>query len=126
MPYKIHKLFLKILSPFKLILIEILFLSILFFNCETAFSKVINFERNLAYKYCDSLERNLFKGLDNEKILKYEYLFNSIKVEEIKSIQKFASEVENICSYNLSNEEQEKIKKEIKNYLIENKLHNFN
>ena len=33
---------------------------------------------HLAKKYCDSLEKNLFKGLDKESILKYEYFFSSI------------------------------------------------
>ena len=122
--FKIIKLFLNIKSPFKLILIKILFLSILFFYSESAFSKVTNYERNLAYKYCDQLERNLFKGLDNERILKYKYFFSSINVddinEEIKSLSNFASEVENICSYKLSHEEIGEIKKELKNYLSKN------
>ena len=30
---------------------------------------------HLAKKYCDSLEKNLFKGLDKESTLKYEYFF---------------------------------------------------
>ena len=30
----------------------------------------------LAKKYCDALEKNLFKGLDKESILKYEYFFS--------------------------------------------------
>ena len=29
----------------------------------------------LALKYCDSLKKNLFKGLDNEATLKNEYFF---------------------------------------------------
>ncbi len=117
---EINKFFLKIAYPFKLILIKIFFFSILFFNSESAFSKVTNFERNLALKYCDSLERNLFKGLDNEKILKYKYFFSSLDVEEIKSFSNFAFEVKSICSYKLSNEEIEDIKFELKNYLSNN------
>ena len=30
---------------------------------------------HLAKKYCDSLEKNLFKGLEKESTLKYEYFF---------------------------------------------------
>ena len=122
--YKINKLFLKIASSFKLILIKILFFSIFFFGSKSAFSKVTNFERNLAYKYCDSLERNLFKGLDNERILKYKYFFSSINTEEIteeiKSLNNFPSEVETICSYTLRDEEINNIKKDLKDYLAGN------
>ena len=122
MLYRINKLFLKIATSFKLILIKILFLSILFFYGESAFSKVNNLERNLAFKYCDSLERNLFEGLNNERILKYKYFFSSFNVEEInediKKLSNFASEVDSICSYKLSNEELEDIKEELKDYLF--------
>ena len=40
---------------------------------------------HLAKKYCDSLEKNLFKGLDKESTLKYEYFFSSIPDNSIKS-----------------------------------------
>ena len=121
--YKINKLFFKISSQFKLILIKILFFSIFFFNSEPAFSKVTNFERDLAYKYCKSIESNMFKGLDNERILKYEYFFNSINIKEIKEetdLVNFTSEVENICSYKLNIEEKEDFKRELKIYLSDN------
>ena len=113
MAYKTYKLFLKIVSSLELILIIIVFVSILFLFSESAFSKVTSIEKNLAYKYCDSLEKNLFKGLDNEKILKYEYFFNSINIEAIKGdlekLSNFPTEVEVICSYKLSNEEKNDI-----------------
>ncbi len=44
---------------------------------------------NLAKKYCDSLEKNLFKGLDKESTLKYEYFFSSIPDNYIKDENKF-------------------------------------
>jgi len=114
MAYKIYKLFLKIVSSLELILIIIVFVSILFLFSESAFSKVTSIEKNLAYKYCDSLEKNLFKGLDNEKILKYEYFFNSINIEaingDLEKLSNFPTEVEIICSYKLSNEEKNDIK----------------
>ena len=122
--YKINKLFLQLASYFKIILIKILFVSIFFLNSETVFSEVNNFERNLAYKYCDSLERNMFKGLDNEKILKYKYFFSSFDVEEIdeeiKRLTNFSSEVESICSHKLTNKEIENIRKGLRSYLSNN------
>ena len=39
---------------------------------------------HLAKKYCDSLEKNLFQGLDKESTLKYEYFFSSIPDNYIK------------------------------------------
>ena len=114
MAYKIYKLFLKIVSSLELILINIVFVSIFFLYSESAFSKVTSIEKNLAYKYCDSIEKNLFKGLDNEKILKYEYFFNSINIEaingDLEKLSNFPTEVEIICSYKLSNEEKNDIK----------------
>ena len=109
---------------FIIIVINILFVSFLYFNNKPAFSKVTNFEVDLALNYCDSIEKNLFKGLDNEKILKYKYFFNSINEEaldeENKNLSNFALKVENICSHKLSNEEIEDIKKELKIYLNNN------
>ena len=125
MAYKVYKLFLKITSSFELILISIVFISILFLCSETAFSKVTNIEKNLVYKYCDSLEKNLFKGLDNESILKYEYFFNSINAENIneviESLTDFPSEVETICSHKLSFEEKEDMYKLMKKFYLSNK-----
>ena len=124
MVYKIYKLFLKIVSSFKL-LINIIFVSTLFLYGESAFSNVTNIENYLAYKYCDSLEKNLFKGLDNERILKYEYFFNSINAENtnevIESLNYFPSKVETICSHKLSNEEKEDMYKLMKKFYLSNK-----
>ena len=125
MIYKAHKLFLKVTSSFELILFKILFISIIFLYSGTSFSMVINIEKNLAYKYCDSIEKNLFKGLENERILKYEYFFNSSNIEtineEIKDFKNFSSKVESICSYKLSIKEKENIKKMLNSFLLNNK-----
>ena len=63
-------------------------------------------EKILARKYCDSREKNLFKGLDNESILKYEYFFSWIPTDSIKDKDKFIilfkSDVKSICSYEIS------------------------
>ena len=123
MVYKVYKLFLKLVASFALVLINILFVSIFLYS-ESAFSINSDIERNLAYKFCDSKEKNLFKGLDNEKILKYEYFFNSINkeaiYEELEKLTKFPSEVETMCSYKLSNEELENLKKMVKSFMSNN------
>ena len=120
MVYKIYKLFLKISSSFTFILINILFVSILFLYSKSAFSKIANIESILAYKYCDSLEKNLFKGLENEKILKYEYFFSSINIEdineELEKLMNLPLDVETICSYKLSLEEIEEMRIMLKTF----------
>ena len=74
----------------------------------------------LAKKYCDSLEKNLFKGLDKESILKYEYFFSSIPDEYIKDKNKFLeifkSDVKTICSYEISKSNEKEFKYFLKNY----------
>ena len=120
MVFKINK-FLKISSLYKFIIISILFISILILFSVPAFSNDTNTERNLAYKYCKSVESNMFKGLDDERILKYEYFFNSVNEENTNEVAEllnnFTSEVENICSYKLNIEEKEDFLKELKKYL---------
>jgi len=74
----------------------------------------------LAKKYCDSLEKNLFKGLDKESILKYEYFFSSIPSNYIKDENKFLeifkSDVKSICSYNISKSNEKEFKYFLDNY----------
>ena len=124
MVYKINELFLKIAPSFELKLINILFVLIIFLYSKPSFSQVTNIETNLAYKYCDSIEKNLFKGLDNEKILKYEYFFNSINIEaidgDLEELRNFPKEVEIICSYKLSVEEKEDINNLLKKFYLSN------
>ena len=121
MVFKINKLFLKIASLYKFIVMNILFIAILILFSIPVFSNDTNTERNLAYKYCKSIESNMFKGLDDERILKYEYFFNSVKIdttnEDAEILNNFTSEVENICSYKLNSEEREDFHKELKKYL---------
>ena len=124
MVFKINKLFLKKASLYKFIVMNILFIAILILFGIPAFSNDTNTERNLAYKYCKSIESNMFKGLDDERILKYEYFFNSINKENIKEDEKilnnFTSEVEEICSYKLNNEDINYFKKELKKIISNN------
>ena len=75
----------------------------------------------LAIKYCDSLKKNLFKGLDKESILKYEYFFSSIPdnfiKDENKFLEIFKSDVKSFCSYELSKSNEKEFKSFIKIYL---------
>ena len=68
----------------------------------------------LAKKYCDSLEKNLFKGLDKESTLKYEYFFSAIPDDYIKDENKFLeifkSDVKLICSYDISQSNEKEFK----------------
>ena len=124
MVFKINKLFLKTESLYKFIVMNILFIAILILFSIPAFSNDTNAERNLAYKYCKSIESNMFKGLDDERILKYEYFFNSFKKENTNEVAEklnyFASEVENVCSYKMSSEEKEDFRKVLNQYLSNN------
>ena len=124
MVYKIYKVFLKIVFSFTLKFLNILLVSFILFYSESAFSKVYNIEKDLAYKYCDSIKQNLFKGLDNEKVLKYEYLFSSLNKEVIKEeildLTSFSLKVESLCSYSLSIEEKEDMKQMLKKFLSNN------
>ena len=74
----------------------------------------------LAQKYCDSLEKNLFKGLDKESTLKYEYFFSSIPDDYIKDDNKFLeifkSDVKSICSYDFSKSNEKEFKSFLNNY----------
>jgi len=74
----------------------------------------------LANKYCDSLEKNLFKGLDKESTLKYEYFFlfipdNYIK-DENKFLKIFKSDVKSSCSYDFSKSNEKEFKSFLNNY----------
>ena len=74
----------------------------------------------LAIKYCDSLKKNLFKGLDKEATLKYEYFFSSIPDNYIKDENKFLdifiSDVKSTCSYDLSKSNEKEFKSFLNNY----------
>jgi len=74
----------------------------------------------LAKKYCDSLEKNLFKGLDKELTLKYEYFFSSIPEDYIKNedifLENFKSDVKSLCSYDISKSNEKEFKYFLNNY----------
>ena len=123
MIFKFNKLFLNLQFLYRFLVMNILFIGILILFSVPAFSNDNNTERNLAYKYCKSIESNMFKGLDNERILKYEYFFNSInkvRIKEESDLDNFTSEVNKICSYKLNGGEKEDFKKELKKYISNN------
>ncbi len=74
----------------------------------------------LAIKYCDSLKKNLFTGLDKEATLKYEYFFSSIPDnfinEKNEFLEIFKSDLEKICSYKISKSNEKEFKSFLKNY----------
>ena len=124
MVLKFNKLFLNLKSLYRFLVMNMLLIGILILLSVPAFSNDNNTEKNLAYKYCKSIESNMFKGLDDERILKYEYFFNSVNKEKInegmEKLKNFASEVERICAYKLNSEEKEDFRKELKTYLSNN------
>ena len=93
-------------------------------NALPIYGEIYNEEKiannHLAKKYCDSLEKNLFKGLDKESILKYEYFFSSIPSNYVKDENKFLeifkSDVNSICSYNISKSNEKEFKSFLDNY----------
>ncbi|ABM72798.1 Hypothetical protein P9515_15911 [Prochlorococcus marinus str. MIT 9515] len=74
----------------------------------------------LAEKYCDSIKKNLFTGLDNESTLKYEYFFSAIPENAIqdknKFLEKFKLEVKSTCSYKISKSNEAEFNSFLKNY----------
>ena len=81
-------------------------------------NKITN--NQLAKKYCDALEKNLFKGLDKESILKYEYFFSSIPDDYIKDeenfLETFKSDFKSICSYDIAKFNEKELKSFLENY----------
>ena len=68
-------------------------ISFIFFNTLPIFAitypqKDIT-SNQLAEKYCDSLGKNLFTGLDQESTLKYEYFFSAIPENSIQDQNKY-------------------------------------
>ena len=74
----------------------------------------------LAEKYCDSLGKNLFTGLDKESTLKYEYFFSAIPEDSIKDknnfLKEFKSDIKYICSYEISKSNEKEFNSFLRNY----------
>ncbi len=87
---------------------------------ENTYQPINNFRNQLAEKYCDSLDKNLFTGLDSESKLKYEYFFSSLPENSItdqnKFLKIFKSDVKSFCSYEISESNEKEFKLFLKNY----------
>ena len=109
---------------FLLFVLASLIIRINFINNSPAFGKIYNKNSSannlLAEKYCDALKKNMFKGLDKESILKYEYFFSSIPEElikeENKALEIFKSDVKSICEYEITKSNEEEFNSYLKIY----------
>ena len=81
-------------------------------------------EENLAIKYCDSINKNMFSGLDDESILKYKYFFSSLNIPKNNNyyevLKDFKSNVNKLCSYKLNEKENQEFTKYIKKFIKDN------
>ena len=78
-------------------------------------------EEELATKYCDAINKNIFNGLNKEASLKYEYYFSSLKKTSRKDyklfLKDFKLEVMQNCSYKLTEEDIKEFTNFIKKFL---------
>ena len=112
----------------KLLLVSFIFLNLtfntIFLNRAQALEKTNNedniISKQIAEKYCDSVRKNIFKGLDKESILKYEYFFSSIPNDSIKNrkdfLKIFKFNVKAICSYEVTKSNEKELNSFIENY----------
>ena len=104
---------------------------ILISSSKIVFSKELNKsiksnnkpEEELAIKYCDAINKNIFNGLDKEVLLKYEYYFSSLKnlnftVPEV-FFKDFRLKFEKNFSYRLSETDQKELLSLIKRFIKE-------
>ena len=80
-------------------------------------------EEELATKYCDAINKNIFNGLNKEESLKYEYYFSSLKKPSRKDhklfLKDFKLKVMKNCFYELTVEEDKEFTNLIKKFLNE-------
>tara|TARA_B100000212_G_scaffold292797_1_gene234888 strand:- start:104 stop:388 length:285 start_codon:yes stop_codon:yes gene_type:complete len=74
-------------------------------------------EETLAIKYCDSINKNIFEGLDKETSLKYEYYFSSLKKKLDKDSEVFFKNFIKFASKNCPYKATEIDKKEFMKYI---------
>jgi len=82
-------------------------------------------EKELASKYCQAIEKNLFEGLDKEFALKYEYFFSSIPKKTIPNMnlfmENFVYEVQSICDYKFSDSNKNEFLKYFEKFYFGNR-----
>ena len=114
-------------KEFFLCIFSLLLLILLFSNSFIVRADILsptnsqnNIEKKLANKYCQSIEKKLFEGLDAEFTLKYEYFFSSISKDSIKNVdrlmQSFISQVNLVCSYKLTKRDINEFNKYFKKF----------
>ena len=78
-------------------------------------------EEELATKYCDAINKNIFNGLNKEASLKYEYYFSSLKKISRKDhklfFKDFRLSVMKKCSYKLTEVDEKEFTDFIKKFL---------
>ena len=78
-------------------------------------------EEELANKYCDAINKNIFNGLNKEESLKYEYYFSSLKKVKRRDYKLFFKDfklkVMKKCSYKLTEVDEKEFTKYIKKFL---------
>ena len=108
-----------------------LMVSIFIFLCNSKiiFSNNLNMninnlntpEEELAIKYCDAINKKIFKGLNKEASLKYEYYFSSFKKPSTKDhrlfLKIFKFKVMKNCSYKFNEVDEKEFTNFIKKFL---------
>ena len=78
-------------------------------------------EEELAIKYCDAINKKIFKGLNKEASLKYEYYFSSLRKPSRKDqklfLKDFKLKVMQKCSNKLTEADKNEFIKYIKKFL---------
>ncbi len=82
---------------------------------------LISPEEKLAIKYCDSIKKDIFNGLNKEELLKYEYYFSSLKIPNNKNPEVFFNNfnlnVKTKCTYELTKKDKQEFISYIKKFL---------
>ena len=84
-------------------------------------NKINSPEEELAIKFCDAINKNIFNGLNKEALLKYEYFFSSLKFRKNQNPEafyiNFKLNVEKNCCYKLNENDKWEFLPYIKKFL---------
>ena len=113
----------------KIFLYLMISIFIFLYNSKLSFSNDLNKninnlktpEEELAIKYCDAINKNIFNGLNKEASLKYEYYFSSLKkpsrIGDKLFLKNFKLTVLKNCSYELTEVDEKEFAKFIKKFM---------
>ena len=124
--FEINEFILKFLL--NILLLTLILILTFIFNSKVVLSKGLNTNtaypsssEKLAIKYCDSINKKIFNGLEKEALLKYEYYFSFLKEKSITDKESFFKEfqinVKKNCSYKLNDAEKQEILNYIKQFI---------